>query len=167
MARLRDSDAGISRFPFLFALVGLIIVASVVSLVLFHNSSNTDGTRMVSEQSRSARSATPSAVTPAPTTSSSSAPTISIAPITSAPPAATVPSTSRAARPTSGGTSTTRPITYVVHPGDNLTVISQWFKLHGYGSLYERNKAVIGDNPNLIFPGQKITISGGKMTVGG
>ncbi|MDQ2796908.1 MAG: hypothetical protein M3Y06_07080 [Actinomycetota bacterium] len=46
-------------------------------------------------------------------------------------------------------------------------MISQWFKLHGYGSLYERNKAVIGDNPNLIFPGQKITISGGKMTVGG
>ncbi len=52
-----------------------------------------------------------------------------------------------------------------VKRGDNLTVIAAWFHQHGYGHLYELNKAVIGDNPDLIFPGQKITIAHGSMTV--
>ncbi|MGI8761912.1 MAG: LysM peptidoglycan-binding domain-containing protein [Jatrophihabitantaceae bacterium] len=59
-----------------------------------------------------------------------------------------------------------KPITYTVKKGDNLTVIAAWFHLHGYGGLYERNKAVLGDNPNLIFPGQRITISSSGMTMG-
>jgi hypothetical protein len=58
------------------------------------------------------------------------------------------------------------PITYVVKVGDNLTIIAAWFHLHGYGTLYEQNKAVIGDDPDLIYAGQRITISNGGMTVG-
>jgi nucleoid-associated protein YgaU len=51
------------------------------------------------------------------------------------------------------------PITYTVKPGDNLYNIAKWFKLHGYGALYRWNKKVIGNNPALIFPGQRITVS--------
>ncbi len=58
------------------------------------------------------------------------------------------------------------PITYVVKPGDNLSVISAWFHLHGYGALYDANRAVIGANPNLIHPGLRITIAGGQLTMG-
>jgi nucleoid-associated protein YgaU len=58
------------------------------------------------------------------------------------------------------------PITYVVKKGDNLSVIAAWFKLHGYGALYEANKSLIGDNPNLIFAGQRLTIANGTMTIG-
>lgn len=59
------------------------------------------------------------------------------------------------------------PLTYVVRRGDNLTVIAAWFHLHGYGALYENNKAVLGDDPDLIHPGQRITISSRGMTTNG
>ena len=49
---------------------------------------------------------------------------------------------------------------YVVKPGDNLTVIakkichnSNWQK------IYDQNKDVIGDDPDLIFPGQVLHIT--------
>lgn len=50
--------------------------------------------------------------------------------------------------------------TYVVKSGDSLSAIAK--KLLGDASLwpkiYEANKDVIGDNPNLIHPGQEYTI---------
>jgi nucleoid-associated protein YgaU len=56
--------------------------------------------------------------------------------------------------PTTGGTK------YVVKPGDNLTFIakkvchnSNWQK------IYDENKNVIGDDPDLIFPGQVLHIT--------
>jgi nucleoid-associated protein YgaU len=58
------------------------------------------------------------------------------------------------------------PLTYVVKPGDNLSDIAAWFKLNGYQSLYEANAAVIGGDPDLIHPGQVITVSDGQMSVG-
>lgn len=58
-------------------------------------------------------------------------------------------------------------ITYTVKSGDTLSGIAEWFKLHGYGELYRANMAVIGGDPNLIFPGQRITISHGKMSMSG
>lgn len=58
------------------------------------------------------------------------------------------------------------PLTYVVQPGDSLWSIANWFKMQGYADLYARNKAVLGDNPRLIRPGQRITISGQGMTTG-
>jgi len=50
--------------------------------------------------------------------------------------------------------------TYSVLPGDSLSKIAQ--KFYGNPSLwskiYQANKALIGPNPNLINPGQKLTI---------
>jgi hypothetical protein len=50
--------------------------------------------------------------------------------------------------------------TYTVLPGDTLSVIAQ--KVYGNPSLwakiYQANKALIGPNPNLIKPGQLLTI---------
>ncbi len=54
-------------------------------------------------------------------------------------------------------------VTYTVKAGDTLSGIAEWFKLHGYGALYAANEAVIGSNPNLIFPGERITIAKGVM----
>jgi LysM repeat protein len=54
-------------------------------------------------------------------------------------------------------------LTYTVKAGDTLSGIAQWFKLHGYGALYAANEAVIGSNPNLIHPGERITITKGVM----
>ena len=50
--------------------------------------------------------------------------------------------------------------TYVVQPGDSLSAIAK--KLMGdanlWPKLYEANKDIIGDNPDLIHPGQEFTI---------
>jgi LysM repeat protein len=57
------------------------------------------------------------------------------------------------------------PMTYTVQPGDTLSAIAAWFKLHGYGDLYAANAAVIGADPNLIRPGERITISSAGASV--
>lgn len=48
-------------------------------------------------------------------------------------------------------------IIYIVKPGDNLSIIAL---NHGttWEKLYEKNKTVIGANPNLIYPGMEIKI---------
>lgn len=51
-------------------------------------------------------------------------------------------------------------IRYIVQPGDNLTLIAQ--KICGndnWQKIYDQNRAVIGNNPNVIFPGQVLTIT--------
>ncbi len=52
--------------------------------------------------------------------------------------------------------------TYTVKKGDSLWAISQKFLGGGsnYPSLYDANKDVVGSNPNLIYPGQVLTIPG-------
>jgi nucleoid-associated protein YgaU len=50
-------------------------------------------------------------------------------------------------------------IYYTVEPGDNLTLIAQ--KVCGnanWQKIYDENKNVIGDNPDLIFPGQVLLV---------
>lgn len=52
---------------------------------------------------------------------------------------------------------------YVVKKGDCLSVIAQRLRSQGYPNLtwqklYEANKSVIGKNPNLIYPGQRLVI---------
>ena len=76
--------------------------------------------------------------------------------------ATTPPSTPRATKPPAGSS-----VTYTVKAGDTLSGIAEWFWLHGYGTLYHANRAVIGSNPNLIFPGEHITITNGVMKLSG
>lgn len=65
--------------------------------------------------------------------------------------------TATTTRPTE---SKTQPKTYTVKKGDSLYLIAQ--RIYGQGSqwqkLYSANKKTIGNNPNLILPGQKLVI---------
>jgi nucleoid-associated protein YgaU len=48
---------------------------------------------------------------------------------------------------------------YVVVSGDTLSGIATAHHVQGgWHALYERNKAVVGADPNLIFPGQHLTV---------
>jgi nucleoid-associated protein YgaU len=50
---------------------------------------------------------------------------------------------------------------YVVRPGDSLSAIAGKLGLHGgWQELYNQNRSVVGGNPNLIYPGQKLNITG-------
>ena len=49
-------------------------------------------------------------------------------------------------------------ITYTVQPGDTLWSIARKYNTT-WQQIYENNKEVIGDNPNLIYPGQILIIS--------
>jgi nucleoid-associated protein YgaU len=53
-----------------------------------------------------------------------------------------------------------KPKTYTVKSGDNLFKISQRTGIGGnnWRKLYDANKKVIGNNPNLIYPGQTLVI---------
>ncbi len=84
------------------------------------------------------------------------------APPVAAPPVAAPPVAPKKAAPKKAAAT---PITYVVKPGDNLSVIAAWFALRGYGELFEANRGVIGDDPDLILPGQRITITGTTVSM--
>lgn len=48
---------------------------------------------------------------------------------------------------------------YVVRPGDTLWAIAQRQGVKGgWKSLYKRNRSVIGPDPNLILPGQRLSL---------
>lgn len=50
--------------------------------------------------------------------------------------------------------------THVVQSGENLTFIAGWyFQMGGEPALYTFNRATIGPNPNLIYPGDQLTIT--------
>lgn len=46
--------------------------------------------------------------------------------------------------------------TYVVKSGDNLTKIASSLGLPNWQTLYNENRTLIGGNPNLIHPGQRL-----------
>jgi nucleoid-associated protein YgaU len=49
--------------------------------------------------------------------------------------------------------------TYTVRPGDNLWAIADAQKVHGgWPALYEANKSAVGDDPDLILPGQSLDL---------
>ncbi|MGW1708437.1 transglycosylase family protein [Streptomyces sp. NPDC002206] len=49
--------------------------------------------------------------------------------------------------------------TYTVRPGDNLWAIADAQKVHGgWPALYEANKSAVGDDPDLILPGQSLEL---------
>jgi resuscitation-promoting factor RpfA len=48
---------------------------------------------------------------------------------------------------------------YLVRPGDTLSEIAGANHVAGgWHALYERNRGVVGDNPGLIFPGQRLRL---------
>ncbi|TRV73274.1 peptidoglycan DD-metalloendopeptidase family protein [Streptomyces sp. 130] len=50
---------------------------------------------------------------------------------------------------------------YTVTPGDSLSGIAADQHLQGgWQRLYAANRAVVGDDPDLIFPGQRLTLNG-------
>src|SRR5690606_23005678 len=52
-------------------------------------------------------------------------------------------------------------VKYVVKKGDNLSKIATNLGIDGgWKALYEKNKSVIGDNPNVIEPGMVLVVSG-------
>ncbi|MFD7912507.1 transglycosylase family protein [Streptomyces sp. NPDC059752] len=78
-----------------------------------------------------------------------------------APVARTTPEQGGGPRPT--GTSVL-PNPYVVAPGDSLSAIATDQHVEGgWQALYETNRTTIGGNPNLIFPGQRLTL---RVTTG-
>ncbi|MEV7612133.1 transglycosylase family protein [Streptomyces sp. NPDC089799] len=51
------------------------------------------------------------------------------------------------------------PNPYVVAPGDSLSAIAQHQHVEGgWQALYETNRATVGADPDLIFPGQRLTL---------
>jgi nucleoid-associated protein YgaU len=125
-------------------------------------------------QMASATSASPAATTsPAAAAAPSAAAPAAVAPA-AATPAAVAPAESTTNVPvaagsgpgcSSGVTDGNTWIKYTVRPGDNLSTIAACFDLNGYESLYQNNINVIGNNPNLIYPGEVILIVNGVMTV--
>ncbi|MDQ1006861.1 murein DD-endopeptidase MepM/ murein hydrolase activator NlpD [Streptomyces sp. V4I23] len=62
----------------------------------------------------------------------------------------------RAASPT---TVPTQREGYTVAPGDSLSRIAQQERVRGgWQRLYAQNRAVVGDDPDLIFPGQRLVL---------
>ena len=90
-------------------------------------------------------------------------------------PAAAPKSTQRAATPpvsptqaTAGNTNLNKPAapaqdTYTVQSGDSLSKIAKnhYGDANDWKRIYEANKALIGANPDLIHPGQRLVIPRG------
>ena len=139
------------------ALVGGIVVLGTGSVVAASLPSWTTHTATITSATGSPR-VSGTAVTPSPPPAPASAP-----PSPAQAPSAVAGSPSmRAKMPHATGS-----ITYTVKPGDTLSGIAEWFSLHGYGALYAANMSVIGSNPNLIIPGEHITISHGVLKLSG
>ncbi len=163
-----NQNETLTRRPTLLALlIGGLVLAGGIALIVVatggmgHGKSGDErAAAMVKAQKASASASSAATNTPA----TSSAPSSSSAPPSSA--AASPASVPSKATKTAKPAASVKPITYTVKRGDNLTVIARWFHMHGYGSLYDANKSVIGNDPNLIFAGQKITVSSRGMSVG-
>jgi nucleoid-associated protein YgaU len=141
------------------ALTGGILVLGAGSAVAASLPSWTTHAAGTTAQAAGSRDVSAAPVTPS---SSPSAPS-SIAPSRAQTSTSeTAPASARADMPHAAGT-----ITYTVKAGDTLSGIAEWFSLHGYGALYTANMSVIGSNPNLILPGERITISHGVMKLSG
>ncbi len=85
---------------------------------------------------------------------------------------ASTPAAEKAAAPVTATAAVSAPVvkvakktaaggTYEVVSGDYLSKIADEHKVSGgWQSLYDDNRDVVGDNPELIYPGQKLTLDG-------
>ncbi len=156
-------------------LVGYLAIVAVLGVVAVKTAYDPASAQVV--VAASASSASPSASpsltevqdsSPSPSQRQSSSPAPAPSPSASAS-AAGEPMVATSASPTASASApgTVKPISYVVKKGDTLSDIAHWFMLNGYQELYQANINVIGENPNLIYPGQRITITrSGGMTIG-
>jgi murein DD-endopeptidase MepM/ murein hydrolase activator NlpD len=87
-------------------------------------------------------------------------------------PSSSTPSTPSTPKPSTPKPSTPKPSTpsstgkYTVVRGDTLSKIAVAQDVDGgWQALYQENKSVIGSNPNLIYPGQKLAIPAVKYVV--
>ncbi|MFI0777583.1 transglycosylase family protein [Streptomyces sp. NPDC021212] len=63
------------------------------------------------------------------------------------------------------GNASTKSGPYVVVGGDTLSRIADAQDVRGgWHALYENNRATVGSDPDLIYPGQKLSLSGTKAT---
>ncbi|MBH5336605.1 transglycosylase family protein [Streptomyces pactum] len=54
---------------------------------------------------------------------------------------------------------------YTVRPGDNLSVIAEDLQVPGgWPALYDANEKTVGDDPDLIHPGQRLVVEEGAGT---
>ena len=137
-----------------------LAVAVLCAALLLRPGSHADGSpsalaaRAAAAASQAARTVSPS---PSPSPSSPSSPP---SPSRSSRAPSATPSRLAPPAPITGRAAPTRtPVVYVVKPGDSLWRIAQWFHMNGYGNLYDANKSVLGKNPGLITPGERITVS--------
>jgi murein DD-endopeptidase MepM/ murein hydrolase activator NlpD len=93
-------------------------------------------------------------------------------PTTTTPTPTPTPSTPSTPDPKPSTPTTPKPSTpstsdkYTVVRGDTLSKIAVAHKVEGgWQKLYAENKAVVGSNPNLIYPGQKLSIPAVKYVV--
>jgi nucleoid-associated protein YgaU len=91
------------------------------------------------------------------------------APKPAAPPAAPPPAGQAPPRPQAVPVSQPAPAdgeTYTVQKGDSLSKIAKHHlgDANAWRRIYDANKATIGDDPDKIFPGQKLKIPGGAGT---
>ena len=155
----------------------LLIAGAAVAATLSPSSARmlhmADAKRPQTTTSAAPTAATSTAATTSGTTSATTSATTSVRPTstaktTTAPSATSTTTTATRHRPSAAKTAADKaPITYTVRKGDTLSGIAAWFKLHGYGDLYAANAKVIGADPNLIHPGERITIGSHIMKVQG
>ncbi|PBC79835.1 murein DD-endopeptidase MepM/ murein hydrolase activator NlpD [Streptomyces sp. TLI_235] len=99
-----------------------------------------------------------------PVTAASAASVHSAAPAAApaaAAPAAAAPAAAHAEAPAAAPAAPAADASYKVVHGDTLSKIANAQHVDGgWKKLYQDNRQVIGGNPNLIFPGQKLTVAG-------
>ncbi|KAF4408672.1 transglycosylase family protein [Streptomyces lycii] len=65
-------------------------------------------------------------------------------------------------KPSPADSDSAKTSSYTVVSGDTLFKIADARGVDGWESIYEGNREVIGDNPDLILPGQKLSLDGDK-----
>ena len=160
------------RGPALYSRVGLAAIvagAFVVGFAIWASVAHSGGGRSAAADVRSpvrpaitlTPTASPSGATSSPAGNSSAATSVAPPASTSAPvvPASTPVASAPPAAAAAMAPTTAKQVTYTVKKGDNLTVIAAWFHQHGYQPIYDWNRTIIGQDPNLILPGQVFIVA--------